>query len=68
MPVALPGQPFVMRRDENRHFALTRKLKKKCTDFVAVRPIEIAGRLIGQHKLGASDERTRDRNALLLAA
>ena len=30
--------------------------------------IDVAGRLVGEKKLGADDERARDRRALLLAA
>ena len=57
-----------MRRDDHRRAVLGGKPGEQVDHVGPGLRVEVAGRLVGEHDPGLDDERTRDRDALLLAA
>src|SRR5688500_13803802 len=54
--------------DQKDRPATARKLGEQIQDGLGGCRIEVAGRLVGQEEIGSQDERTRNRDTLLLPA
>jgi hypothetical protein len=67
-PLATPGDPLVMSRDQECSPVSTIDLDEQIHHLIGTFPVEVPGRLVGENQLWGIHQRARHRYTLLLAA